>query len=122
RSTEPTPLLTEGPSPPQATHETPPRRSSDPSAAPTFTIITAAPKVTLSQPETPSNHTKPTFTGTTSDSTQVTVHIYNALHAEVASAKATPSGKSWSSTEATPALREGTYTAQATHETSLANP
>ena len=90
-----------------------------------FTVITAAPKVTLSQPKTPSNHTKPTFTGTTNDSTQVTVSIYAGNQASgtpVSSATATPSGKNWSSTEATPARNEGTYTAQATHESSLGNP
>src|SRR5262249_57776197 len=40
----------------------------------------------------------------------------------VSSASATPSGKNWSSSEASPALSEGTYTAQASQPSSLGNP
>src|SRR5262249_50223531 len=40
----------------------------------------------------------------------------------VASATANPAGGGWSSGEASPALTEGAYTAQATQESSLGNP
>jgi hypothetical protein len=86
-----------------------------------FTVVTAPPTVTLKQPASPSKQTHPSFSGSASDSTPVTVHIFNALHVEVAKATANPSGGNWSSDEASPALTDGTYTAQATQESSLGN-
>src|SRR5262249_44122734 len=87
-----------------------------------FTVVTASPTVTLKGPASPSKQTQPSFSGSASDSTPVTVHIYNALHVEVAKATADPSGGIWSSGEASPALTDGTYTAQASQPSSLATP
>jgi hypothetical protein len=42
----------------------------------TFTVDTAAPTVTLEQPETPSANATPAFTGSASDTTPVTVGIH----------------------------------------------
>ena len=42
----------------------------------TFTVDTAAPTVTLDQPETPSANATPAFTGSASDTTPVTVGIH----------------------------------------------
>src|SRR6202022_1583885 len=46
------------------------------SAPATFTVNTSAPTVTLVRPKSPSNSRSPVFTGGTSDSTQVTVKVY----------------------------------------------
>src|SRR5262249_12856267 len=72
-----------------------------------------------------SKNTTPAFSGTATDGTKVTVDIYAGGKAEgtvVASATATPSGGEWSSGNASPALAEGTYTAQASQPSSLGNP
>src|SRR5262249_23588056 len=90
----------------------------------TFVVDTSSPTVTLTGPPSPSNNTTPSFSGTASDSTQVTVNIYAGSKAEgttVATATATPSGNNWSPGEASAALAEGTYTAQATQASSLGN-
>jgi streptogramin lyase len=72
--------------------------------------------VTLDAPPSPSNDTTPSFLGTASDPTLVTVEIFPGPLAEgsaVATASATPTGGSWVSSHATPALASGTYTAVA---------
>jgi hypothetical protein len=95
------------------------------SAWQSFTISTASPEVTLSQPTSPSKDTTPSFTGTASDTTEVLVRIYAGSSAKgtvVASASATGSGGNWSSGGATPPLTSGQYTAQATQKSSLKNP
>jgi hypothetical protein len=95
------------------------------SSAVTFTIDTSSPTVTLGQPESPSNNTTPSFTGTASDTETVTVHIYKGSKAEgtvVSSATAPGNGGSWSSGEASPALSSGQYAAVATQPSSLGNP
>ncbi|MCW3028077.1 MAG: Cable pili-associated 22 kDa adhesin protein [Solirubrobacterales bacterium] len=85
----------------------------------TFVVSTASPTVTLNQPESPSSQTKPTFTGNASDTTTVTVHVYNSENHEVT--KATSAGGAYSAgNEST--LSSGTYTAAATQESSLGNP
>ena len=86
-----------------------------------FTVNTAPPTVVLNQPISPSKVTTPVFTGEASDTTKVTVHIYNSLKAEVTSASGTPSGKTFSATGET-ILPDGTYTASASEESSLGNP
>jgi hypothetical protein len=91
----------------------------------TFTVETSSPTVTLDQPTSPSNDTTPSFTGTASDTTQVTVKIYAGSKAEgtaVSKATAGGSGGAWSSGGASPALSSGTYTALATQPSSLGNP
>src|SRR6202035_510987 len=90
-----------------------------------FTIDTASPTVTLEQPATPSNDTTPSFSGTASDTSQVTVSIYagtKAIGTVVSKATATVSGGAWSSGKASPALASGTYTAIARQPSSLGNP
>ena len=84
-----------------------------------FTINTAPPSVTLTGPATPSKNTKPTFSGTASDSTGVTVHIFNAANAEV-TATATPSGGAFSTSNESE-LESGSYTAYASQASSLGN-
>ncbi|HEX4188763.1 MAG TPA: Ig-like domain-containing protein [Solirubrobacteraceae bacterium] len=87
----------------------------------TFTVNTAPPTVALAQPKSPSNNTKPAFTGTASDTTQVVVHIYNKESLEVTKATATPSAGAFSASNET-TLASGTYTATATQKSSLGNP
>jgi hypothetical protein len=91
----------------------------------TFTIDTSPPTVTLSQPESPSNNTTPSFTGTASDTTAVNVKIYAGAASEgpvVSTAAATGTGDAWTSGKASPALASGQYTAIASQESSLGNP
>src|SRR5208283_3846136 len=60
-----------------------------------FTADAAAPKVTLNSPESPSSDTTPSFTGTASDTTAITVRIYSGDAARgtvVATATATGTG------------------------------
>ncbi|MFI4992853.1 MAG: Ig-like domain-containing protein [Solirubrobacterales bacterium] len=90
------------------------------SSAVTFTVDTAAPMVTLNQPVSPSNDTTPSFSGTASDTTLVTVQIY-AAGKVVSEATATGTGGGWISGSASPALKDGQYTATATQTSSLGN-
>ena len=87
-----------------------------------FTVSTAPPKVTLNSVKSPSGNTTPTFGGTASDTTPVTIQVYAGSSAEgtiVATAGATGTGGSWTSGQASPALPSGTYTAVAEQESSL---
>ena len=82
----------------------------------TFTVRTTSPTVTLNSPRSLSNDTTPTFTGTASETTPVTIQIYAGAKAEgpvISSATATGTGGDWSSDEASPALPSGEYTAVA---------
>jgi len=91
----------------------------------TFTVDTAPPTVTLSSPESPSFDTTPSFSGTASDTTPVTVQIHAGTTANgtlVSRATATGTGAGWTSDDASPALASGQYTAVATQESSLGNP
>jgi hypothetical protein len=92
----------------------------------TFTIDTAAPVVTLNAPESPSDDTTPSFTGSATDTTPVTVQIHAGASEEgtiVALATAAETGGNWRSTDAQPALPVGEYTAVATQDSSfLGNP
>jgi hypothetical protein len=88
----------------------------------TFTVDTAAPTVTLNSPNPPSYNTTPSFTGTASDTTPVTVQIHAGVTAKgavVSIAVATGTGAGWTSGNANPALSIGTYTAVATQPSSL---
>jgi large repetitive protein len=91
------------------------------SATVEFTINTAPPAVTLAQPPTPSKNQRPSFTGTASEHTQVTVHIRDSHNTEVASATASGTGGAWTSGQASQSLESGEYTAEATQESSLGN-
>src|SRR5207244_3983261 len=91
----------------------------------TFTVETAAPRVTLAQPKSPSNDTTPSFTGTASDTTSVVIQIYAGATAEgsvVSAANATGTGGGSTSGHARPALSAGQYTPLATPASSLGNP
>ena len=91
----------------------------------TFTVDTSSPVVTLDQPTSPSNHTTPSFTGTASGSSTVTVQIFAGGAAEgsvVSTAKATGTGGAWTSGNASPSLPSGLYTARAVQESPLGNP
>lgn len=95
------------------------------SAPATFKVNTSAPSVTLSQPPSPSSNTSPSFSGTASDATSVTVKVYEGEHPTgtvVAEATATPAGGAWTSTAAKPALLTGkrTYTAIAAQKSEIA--
>jgi large repetitive protein len=87
----------------------------------TFTVNTASPTVALAQPNSPSNNTKPTFTGTATDSTPVVVHVFNSASLEVTKATATPSHGTFTAGNEG-ALTDGTYTATASQQSSLGNP
>ncbi|HEY4427766.1 MAG TPA: Ig-like domain-containing protein [Solirubrobacteraceae bacterium] len=86
-----------------------------------FTVITSPPTVTLEQPPSPSKTTRPSFTGTASDHTQVTVRIRDSHGNEVAKATASGTGGSWTSGQADQSLESGEYTAVASQESSLGN-
>src|SRR5207247_780487 len=91
----------------------------------TFTVDTSSPTVTLDAPPKLSNNNKPSFTGSASDTTTVTVQVYEGAKAEgtvVASATASGNGGQWESGPATPTLADGEYTAIATQPSSLGNP
>jgi large repetitive protein len=95
------------------------------SAPATFIVDTTSPTVTLSQPKSPSNNTAPSFAGTATDTTSVTVHVYAGSTAKgtvVSSATAAGTGGAWTSSKASPSLVSGQYTAVATQESSLGNP
>jgi hypothetical protein len=85
----------------------------------TFRVLTAAPTVTLDEPEPAPGVTAPAFTGTASDTTPVTVVIFSG-GTVVASATAAGTGAGWRSSDASPPLPVGRYTAVALQESSLA--
>ncbi len=90
-----------------------------------FAVATAqsvAPTVTLDSLTSPSSNTRPSFTGTASALTPVTVQIHAGVTARgtvVSAATATGSGARWISVDASPALSIGQYTAVATQAGSL---
>jgi hypothetical protein len=95
------------------------------SASATFSVDTSSPTVTLAQPASPSGDTTPSFTGSATETTAVTVRVYagaTAKGTQVASASASGTGAAWTSEQASPALPEGQYTAVATQESALKNP
>jgi hypothetical protein len=91
----------------------------------TFTVDTVAPTVTLNSPESPSDNTTPSFTGIASDITPITVTIHDGATATgtlVSTATAAGTGAGWKSSDASPALSAGEYTAVAVEDSSLGNP
>jgi hypothetical protein len=91
----------------------------------TFVVETASPHVTLGAIPALSNNTTPSFSGTASDTTTITVQIYAGAKAEgtpLATAAATPVAGAWSSAPASPALPSGAYTALAVQPSSVGNP
>ncbi|HXB15365.1 MAG TPA: Ig-like domain-containing protein [Solirubrobacteraceae bacterium] len=90
-----------------------------------FTIDTQPPEVTLNPVSSPANDTTPSFSGTASDTTEVSVYIFEGTSAGgtvVSEAHANPSGGKWFSGTAETALEEGTYTAIAEQKSSIGNP
>jgi hypothetical protein len=124
-SGEASPALSSGTYTAQATQPSSLGNPAGKSNSVTFVVNTASPVVSLNQPASPSNNTKPSFSGEASESTTVTVKIYEGSKVEgtvVSTATASGTGGGWSSGEASPALSSGTYTAQATQPSSLGNP
>jgi large repetitive protein len=90
-----------------------------------FTVNTEAPHVTLNAPAPRSSNTTPSFAGTASDTTTVTVSVYKGTVASgtpVATATAAGTGGAWSSGPVSEELKTGTYTARAVQKSSLGNP
>ncbi len=80
--------------------------------------------MTLNPVTTPSNNTKPTFSGTASESLPVTVKIYSGSKVEgspVASAEGPVSGGKWGAISSSTPLTNGIYTAVAVEQSSLEN-
>jgi hypothetical protein len=95
------------------------------SAPVTFTVDTAAPTVRLNAPASPSDDATPSFTGSATDTTPVTVRVHAGATASgsiVATATAAGTGAGWTSSDASPALSSGEYTAVASQASSLGNP
>ncbi len=89
----------------------------------TFTVDTVAPTVIMSSPESPSQDTTPSFTGTASDTTPIAIRIYagpSSAGTLVSGATAVGTGAEWTSSDASPPLPVGEYTAVATQDSSLA--
>jgi hypothetical protein len=86
----------------------------------TFTVDTAAPLVTLDPPEPTPGATAPAFTGSASDTRPVTVEIFaGSEETLVSTAAAAGTGARWRSSDASPPLAVGQYTAIAFQESSL---
>ena len=126
-SAEASPALTEGEYTAVASEPSGLGNQPGTSAAMTFEVVTRSPAVTLEQPESPSNATKPSFSGTATADTEVVVHIYAGTKAQgtpVATATATGTGAKWLSGPASPALNgeDRTYAAVAEQASPLGNP
>jgi hypothetical protein len=90
-----------------------------------FTVDTAPPMVTLNSPLSPSANRQPSFSGTASDSTIVTIRIYSGASAEgppLETVTAEPSEGRWSSGRAGELPAWGQYTAVAVQPSSIHNP
>jgi hypothetical protein len=92
------------------------------SASVTFEVNTEPPVVTFKQPTTPSNNTSPSFTGTASEASAVTVRVFEGS-TEVASATTTASGGTWTTAPLTNPLPAGkhVFTAEAIEKSALGN-
>ncbi len=91
-------------------------------ASMTFVVDTEPPEVSVAQLERSSN-TKPSFSGTASESEPVEVKVHEGsgkLGTVVDTIKSSaPVGKAWSTGQVSTALKSGTYTAVATEKSSL---
>jgi hypothetical protein len=87
----------------------------------TFTILTVAPHVTIDKLAPAAGDAEPSFSGTASDTTTVTVQIHAGRSTSeiVATATAVGTGGVWHSSPASPALPPGDYTAVAVQRSSL---
>ena len=88
----------------------------------TFHLVTGPPQVTIAGPKSPTGDTTPSFSGTASENTEVVVHVFEGA-SEVATAKTTASGGSWSTTGAalSKELSSGkhSFTAKATEKSGV---
>lgn len=88
----------------------------------TFMVLTAAPLVTINQPQPAAGDFTPSFSGTASETTDVTVQIHAGESAGgtlVATATAAGTGAGWVSSPASPALAAGRYAAVAVQHSFL---
>lgn len=121
--TLPTPL-TDGTYTARAEQSAPDGTSAEVSSPYTFTVETRPPVVTLTPPSSRSNDATPSFSGSASDTTTVTVDVYagkNATGAPVATLEAEGTGGPWASASVSPPLEDGIYTAVAMQSSSLGN-
>src|SRR5262249_24399155 len=90
------------------------------SAPQLFVINTQAPVVKLTAPSSPTNNTKPAFSGSASENTEVRVSVKLGVE-EIASATTTASNGSWSTPALSKALPSGrhTFTAVATEKSAI---
>jgi hypothetical protein len=89
-----------------------------------FSVITASPHVTLNSVKSPSGNTTPSFTGSASEGTTVSIVIYQGIGTsgpKAASASAAGTGGGFTSSHASPELADGTYTAIAEQPSSFGN-
>ena len=90
----------------------------------TFEVHASKPKVSLNGISSPTADRTPSFTGSASEGSTVTVHIYeggSASGSPVAEAQASGTSGSWSSGAASPGLPDGSYTAVAEQESEFGN-
>src|SRR5205807_6700672 len=90
----------------------------------TFVVYTKAPAVTMEPLKSLSNETKPTFSGTSNETTTVTVAIYRGATtsgSEVTSVSAAPVGGKWAVRDLGRPLEEGQYTAVARQPSGIGN-
>ncbi len=97
--------------------------SSGESAHDVFEVNTEPPTVTLNPVAEISNNTTPSFKGTASDTTIVTVKVYAGKieGVPIRTVKAQPSAGAWATAAVNPKLENGKYMAVATQESSLGN-
>jgi hypothetical protein len=87
-----------------------------------FTVDTSPPQVMLNQPASPSDDPTPSFSGTATDSTPITVQIHEGTTTAgtiVSTASSAGTGGAWESGAASPGLPVGMYTAVAIQPSSL---
>ena len=90
----------------------------------TFAVDTLPPVVTLTKPPARSNDATPSFAGSASDTTTVTIEVYAGKHTSgtaVATLEAEGTGGAWASASVSPPLEDGIYTAVAMQSSSLGN-
>ena len=117
------PALTSGTYTAQAEEESAIGNGPGKSEPQTFVVNTSPPEVTLNSIETPSKNTKPSFSGTASESEPVTVEVFEGEKAEgtpVQTVPANVTSGSWGPVSPS-ALKSGTYTAIAVEPSSLGN-
>jgi large repetitive protein len=86
-----------------------------------FEVDLNVPTVTINQPATPTNDTTPSFSGTASEDTKVTVHVYEGSK-PVTTISTTASGGTWATGKvALPTTGDRSYNASATEVSAVGN-